>query len=301
MNVPIFTMIVGLPGSGKSAYAKELSEKTNAKICSSDAIREELNGDINSQSNNEEVFKLLHKRIKEYLANGESVIYDATNINSRRRKAFLSELKNISCRKNCIIIAVPFDECCKRNELRERVVPVEVIEKMYKSWNTPYFFEGWDSITIKRNEYKTNVIGFWIANHMNFNQDNPHHTMTLGEHCMAVGKYLEDDKTLLCAGMMHDCGKPFTKSFINSKGEETNIAHYYQHHCVGAYNSLFYIYPNDVDPLKVSIIINLHMHPYFWEKDINNGEKTMGKYKKLWGEELFDNVMRLHGADLNAH
>lgn len=47
MNKPTFTMMVGLPGSGKSTYAKELADRTNAKLCSSDAIREELTGDIN--------------------------------------------------------------------------------------------------------------------------------------------------------------------------------------------------------------------------------------------------------------
>lgn len=301
MNKPIFIMLVGLPGSGKSTYAKELSKRINAKICSSDAIREELTGDINSQNNNEEVFKLLHKRIKEHLLNGENVIYDATNINSKRRRAFLQELNNITCIKECIIIAVPFEECCKRNELRERTVPVEVIERMYKSWNTPYFFEGWDSITIERDESETKVIGFWIVDHMNFNQDNPHHTMSLGRHCAMVGCNLSNNPTLLCAGLLHDCGKPFTKSFINSKGEETDIAHYCQHHCVGAYDSLFYKFPEEVDDLDVSIIINLHMQPYFWEKDSENGEKNMNKYKKLWGEWLFDNIMKLHEADKKAH
>ena len=42
---PYFVMMVGLPGSSKSTYAKQLAEETNAIICSSDAIREELCGD----------------------------------------------------------------------------------------------------------------------------------------------------------------------------------------------------------------------------------------------------------------
>ena len=301
MNKPTFTMMVGLPGSGKSTYAKELAERTNAKICSSDAIREEITGDINSQTNNEEVFKLLHKRIKEHLANSKSVIYDATNINSKRRRAFLSELKNIPCYKDCVIIAVPFEECCKRNESRERTIPIEVIERMYKNWNTPYFFEGWDSIKIKNDQYKNKLVENWVCDHLDFKQDNPHHSMELGWHCAMVGEFLNGDITLINAGLLHDCGKPFTKSFINSKGEETDIAHYYQHHCVGAYDSLFYVYPKDVNPLEVSTIINLHMQPYFWEKDAENGEKTMNKYKTLWGDELFERVMRLHEADKKAH
>lgn len=303
MSKPTFTMMVGLVGSGKSTYAKQLSKETNAVICSSDAIREELCGDENSQDKNEEVFKILHSRIKECLRKGANVIYDATNINSKRRRAFLSELRNIPCIKKCVIMAVPFDDCCEQNKSRDRVVPYEVIERMYKNWNTPYWFEGWDEIEMKfKDDFGVaNVIGIWISDHMYFNQDNPHHSCSLGKHCALVGQDLLKNNLLHCAGLLHDCGKPFTKSFINSKGEETDIAHYYQHHCCGAYDSLFFRYPDDVDRLDVSILINLHMMPYFWEKDKEHGEKTRQKYQKLWGNELYDNVMKLHEADKKAH
>ena len=304
MSKPTFTMMVGLVGSGKSTYAKQLSEETNAIVCSSDAIREELCGDENSQDNNDEVFKILHSRIKDNLKNGKNVIYDATNINSKRRRAFLSEIKNIPCVKKCVIMATPFEMCCIQNESRDRVVPYEVIERMYKNWNTPYWFEGWNEIEIKTREkyYEIlDIIPSWVLNHMNYNQDNPHHSMTLGKHCEAVGKNLIGNKLLCYAGLLHDCGKPFTKSFVNSKGEETDIAHYYQHHCVGAYDSLFFAYPDGVDRLDVSVLINLHMMPYFWEKDKEHGEKTRQKYQKLWGDKLYSNVIKLHEADKKAH
>lgn len=294
-------MMVGLPGSGKSTYAKELADKYNAVICSSDEIRKELFGNEDVQDKNDEVFRLLHKRIKDYLNNKRSVIYDATNINSKRRRAFLSELKNTVCFKRCIIMATPFEECLINNFNRGRVVPHKAIEKMYKNWNTPYWFEGWDDIEIKYpdNKYYYNYyynVDYFIKSHMNYNQDNPHHTMTLGEHCKAVGNELKDNNTLYYAGLLHDCGKTFTKSFVNSKGEETNIARYYQHHCVGAYHSMFFKYPSDVDILDVSILINLHMMPYFWEKD-----NTRQKYKELWGDELYNDIMLLHTADKKNH
>lgn len=305
MSKPTFTMMVGLVGSGKSTYAKQLSKETNAVICSSDVIREELCGDENSQDKNEEVFKILHSRIKECLRKGVNVIYDATNINSKRRRAFLSELRNIPCIKKCVIMATPFDDCCEQNSSRERVVPYEAIERMYKNWNTPYWFEGWDEIEIKYPDryidgLNKNIFD-WLNTYMDYNQENPHHSMTLGEHCKSVGYSLMGNNTLSQAGLLHDCGKPFTKSFINSKGEETDVGHYYQHHCVGAYDSLFFDYILEVNKLDVSILINLHMMPYFWEKDKEHGEKTRQKYQKLWGNELYDNVMKLHEADKKAH
>ena len=42
MSIPIFTMMVGLPGSGKSTYAEKLSKERSAIICSSDKVREDL-------------------------------------------------------------------------------------------------------------------------------------------------------------------------------------------------------------------------------------------------------------------
>lgn len=206
-------MMVGLPGSGKSTYAKELADEMRAVICSSDAIREELRGDENSQDKNEEVFKILHSRIKECLVKGVNVIYDATNINSKRRRAFLSELRNIPCIKKCVIMAVPFDDCCVQNESRDRVVPYEVIERMYKNWNTPYWFEGWDEIEMKfkDNFEVTNTADNFIKIHMDYEQDNPHHSMTLGEHCQTVGESLVDNELLYYAGLLHDVGKPFCK------------------------------------------------------------------------------------------
>lgn len=85
MNRPTLTMLCGLPGSGKSTYAKQLSDETNAIICNSDAIRRELFGNENLQENNDTVFKILHSRIKENLKSGHDVIYDATNIHSKRQ------------------------------------------------------------------------------------------------------------------------------------------------------------------------------------------------------------------------
>ena len=43
------------------------------------------------------------------------------------------------------------------------------------------------------------------------------------------------------------------------------------------------------------------MQPYFWEKETDFGEAMRQKYRKLWGEKLFNDVMKLHEADKIAH
>ena len=126
-------MIMGLPCSGKSTFAQKLAEEYNTNLHSSDAIREELTGDINNQEHNNEVFQTLHKRIKDDLRNGKSCIYDACNISYKQRMAFLSELKNIPCEKQCMLMATPYEWCIERSAKRESKVPSMLLKECTKA------------------------------------------------------------------------------------------------------------------------------------------------------------------------
>ena len=113
---PVLVMMVGLPASGKSTIAYNLAMENNYIVFSSDALREELYLDINDQTHNHELFVELHKRIKTALKEGNNVIYDACNLSSKRRVAFLQELKRIPCRKECIIAATPYEQCLRKSD-----------------------------------------------------------------------------------------------------------------------------------------------------------------------------------------
>lgn len=306
MDKPVFIMMCGLVASGKSYKAKELAKDYDATIFSSDDLREELFGDVNNQEHNQEVFTELHRRIKECLRNGKSAIYDACNISYKRRMGFIQELKNIPCEKICVLMATPYEECLRRNAERERKVPEYAIERMYRSFDVPYWYEGWDDIIVewsKDTQFKG--INEWLSSVENFSQDNSHHSLTLGQHCERALDYVfevADDTDYRCivlrgAAALHDCGKCFTKTFKNSNGETTVQAHYYGHEHVGSYDSLFY--GMLCSPLDVAIVIRWHMQPYFWERD--NNEKLHNKYRKLWGEDLYQDIMKIHEADKVSH
>lgn len=304
MNKPKFFMMVGLVASGKSYRAQELAKEYDTEIFSSDELRIELYGDVNHQTDNDKLFIELHRRIKECLKSGKSAIYDATNLNYKRRMAFLAELKNIPCEKICVVMATPYEECLKRNAERERKVPEEVIKRMYMSWTCPYWYEGWDGIGITYSDGAENSYGspqYWVELVMDYNQHNSHHTLSLGEHCLETFLYLEDNHQsswdLSGAALIHDCCKPKTATFINARGEETEECHYYNHQHCSSYDSLFF---SDINEhLYVATLILWHMQPYFWERD--NNEKQHNKYRKLWGEKLYNDIMLLHEADRNAH
>lgn len=302
MTPKIFVMC-GLVGSGKSYKAKELAEQYDAQIFSSDTLREELFGDVNDQSNNTKLFEELHKRIKNCLREGKNTIYDATNINYKRRMSFLSELTNIPCEKICILMATPYEECLKRNAERERKVPEHVIKRMYMNFNCPYNYEGWDEIQIEYSDGAKDSYGDpcdWVESVINYNQHNSHHSLTLGQHCISTFQKVYSTPNrfweITTAAFIHDCGKPKTATYINSKGEKTEECHYYQHNFVGAYDSLFF--RGVFDHLYVAQLIQWHMHPYMsWKQS----EKAKERDRKMLGELLFEDIMKLHEADVAAH
>lgn len=304
MNRPTFLMLVGLPCSGKSTMAKELAEKYNANIHSSDALREELLGDINDQTNNELVFQTLHKRIKDDLRNGKSCVYDACCVRYKERMAFLQELKNILCEKICVLMAAPYEVCLERSQKRDRKVPEHVIKRMYRNFDPPWYYEGWDNIHVEYAPNSEGSLGWareWVESVAYYNQDNSHHALTLGSHCWQAVKYLDrhipdssSPTELRYAAMLHDCGKPFCKTFTNTKGEITEQAHYYGHEHTGSYDSLFY--EMACCNLRVAVLIRWHMQLYFIKE-----KKTLNKYRKLWGENLYSDLQNLHRADISAH
>lgn len=311
-RIPEFTMLVGLPASGKTALANQM-KGGYTKVHSSDELRQELYGDVNDQTHNQELFVELHRRIKQDLIDGYDVIYDAANINKKRRIAFLQELKNIICRKRCIVVMTPYERCVELNNLRDRKVPESVIRNMLLNWQPPDYSEGWDSIEIHFNMNKDEDIRRWSFPTLfegdcgidNFPQENSHHSLTLGEHCRKANRYLRNkypDKIYIQhAALLHDIGKIETKTYLNSKGENDGDCHYYQHHCVGAYNSMFYLYYYGFSSNLIIYISNLiyyHMHPYISWK---SSEKAKMNDRKLLGDEMFNDILLLHEADIAAH
>ena len=313
---PVFLMVVGLPGSGKSTYIEKYY--SNYHVHSSDAIREELSGDVNNQDINKQVFNTLHKRVKEDLVAGYSVVYDATNISWKRRKAFLQELKNINCHKECVLMATPFELCVQRNNERYRVVPYFVIERMYKNFDIPWYNEGWDSIVIAyANSDAMAQYGDWsrfVVDHLDFAQDSKWHTETLGDHCLKTLQYVETREADLTPGniletkiaaALHDCGKPFCKAFKDSKGEPSEFAHYYNHENVGAYNSLFYGKEDGVDSLLVAALIRYHMVLHFFKdwkpRTVEKYENEFVEHEYLQLIKFYDALKILHEGDKKAH
>lgn len=303
-----FNMLIGCPSSGKSTIAEEIFKDYNTTIISSDSIRGEFFGDINDQNHNSEVFNIMFNGTLKCLYNGTSIIYDATNINRRKRIILLKQLPK-NCEKIAIVVCPPIENCFDRNYSRDRTIPNYVISRMYRNFQPPSYQEGFDKILYYKNSEdsfsKNNFEENYLCPH-----DNPNHTLSCGLHCTAAANKMlqllfEDternkkyDKVLITAALWHDAAKFKCKTFTDKKGNISNIAHYYNHENCSAYD---FLSENCDDKSfsngELTLIANLiQNHMIFF-----NNEAAKNKVKEFYGEEFWKLLTLLNKADRMAH
>ena len=295
----LFVMI-GIPGAGKSTIAKEIAERELAVVVSSDAVRGVLYGDENIQGDPAKVFRIVNDNIKCHLRNGHNVIMDATNINSKKRAAFLREMSKVcpDCEKIAVVVVADRDTCVSRDLLRERTVGEAVIDRMIANFQPPFYYEGWDKIEY-HNTGKPIELGELFAQAVKFDQKNHHHTLTLGKHMEVAASYV-DDYVDSIAAYYHDIGKLFCQTF-----DDDGEAHYYNHHYIGAYvwlcSDLCYDWMHNdrcYSPWWVAQLICWHMTPY---QNMSKDEFATWAVKRGMPEDLIDSIWKLHEADKEAH
>ena len=99
---------------------------------------------------------------------------------------------------------------------------------------------------------------------------------------------------------LHDIGKIFCKTFRNSRGEITDVAHFYNHENIGAYLYLSLMAVANINgTLRATdeLAVNLIQH----HMDFFKGEKYLEKVKARFGNDFFEMLEIIHKYDLLAH
>lgn len=307
---PKFIMLIGIPGCGKTTYCKAYkAENPNTIHLSSDEIRMAMtnNNPEYTKEENNFVFKYMSDEALKELNNGNNVLYDATNLTRKSRKTILERLPKY-CEVNAIIFTPTIQECIERDNQRESLAKVgaDVIDKMVRRFQIPYYNEGFDSIDIITTsliENDNDSIKSYNSSidSMKISHDNKHHRLSIYDHSIEARNYAKNknfDITVYRAAMYHDIGKPYCKTFMNRKGEVSEEAHYYDHQNVGAYIYLSKMFVHNYltgkaaigEQLFIGWLINNHMELY------NNS-----KYIKSLPDFMRIPLEQLHECDVKAH
>ncbi len=137
-------MLVGLPGSGKSTWARAQGQT----VLSSDEMRLLLAGDETDQTIHSRVFGAMRYLLRQRLQIGAGdTIIDATNLRRKDRKPWLKLGAGFGATVEAVYFDVPLGVCLERNAARGRVVPPEVIRAMQARLEPPSAAEGFCQIT----------------------------------------------------------------------------------------------------------------------------------------------------------
>lgn len=141
-------MLIGVPASGKSTAAENISRReNNAVILSTDKIRAALYGKESIQGYWPEIEAVLYKDIKNAITNKKNIILDATHYKKEYRAKIIKNFSKYS-EFSAYYFNYPFNIVYDRNKNRGRVVPFNVLAAMYSELRAapPLLSEGFKSI-----------------------------------------------------------------------------------------------------------------------------------------------------------
>ena len=126
---------VGIPGAGKTTWVERAFG--NVPIVSTDRLRSVLLGDVNDQSRNDMIIGRSIAAAESIVSAGGTVVYDATNTSHDRRELIRRAIRRSGVRSTMVYFDTSLDEALRRNTVRPRAVPDEVIRRFYRRLEAP--------------------------------------------------------------------------------------------------------------------------------------------------------------------
>lgn len=121
-------------------------------------------------------------------------------------------------------------------------------------------------------------------------QNNPHHIYTVGEHLMKALTCIRADKALRIAALLHDIGKPRTKTT-----DEDGIDHFYGHAQLGEKMAVDILKRLKFDNDTITKVRNyVKYHDY----EIDTTPKAVRRALNKIGEEYFSQILEIKLADM---
>lgn len=152
--MPSVTLLIGLPASGKSTYAKQWVKRGKNRVrVNRDSLRLMIHGEAFDYKYEDDVTDAQYACLHEFMRQGKDIIVDECNLNPKTRKklmetAALRHYKVIT--DDHLFKEVSIEECIKRDSHRSTPVGKDVIERMY--------YDYWEHQEKPTNEGTTHAI-----------------------------------------------------------------------------------------------------------------------------------------------
>jgi len=118
---PCLVVVSGLPGTGKSYFCRRLAERAEVVVLESDRLRKTLfSSPTYGQDEHLRLFPACHALVRELLAGGVSVAFDATNLEERHREPLYHIADQVGAELVIVQVSAPEEVVHKRLENRER-------------------------------------------------------------------------------------------------------------------------------------------------------------------------------------
>lgn len=155
--MPKCTILVGVPGSGKSTWLQDQKIHENRYVASTDNIIEQIAGGFNMTYN--DGFKnliafaeqVMWKELGMFAKDLRDQVYvDRTNLTVKSRQKFITALKPYGYEFDCVVFPTPdLGELDRRLHSRPgKTIPRNVIRSMLESFEMPTKEEGFTSVTV---------------------------------------------------------------------------------------------------------------------------------------------------------
>lgn len=129
---------------------------------------------------------------------------------------------------------------------------------------------------------------------MNTPQNNPHHKYNVGDHTVEALKRIDADKVLRLAVLLHDVGKPETRS-TDAEG----IDHFYEHYKKSGEKSEEILRRLKYDNHTIKSVRHLiEWHDFRWDDESYAGMAKVRRLVSKVGIEYFEPLLKLQKADI---
>jgi predicted kinase len=242
----VLTVLVGIPASGKSTVARELTKDRRAVFIHADDLKQDLYGEqLQANDIDDAVLQAVQDRLFDAMRSGQHIVLDAKHRVPKYRKPYLELARRHGYQTEAIFLNVPLEEALamnqKRKEKGEPSVSESQIRRYERLLQIPTFAEDFDRIEVRTTErlnreaadffraeeerlikHPTRLIRKleadgrlekWLPElyrAIPVDQHNPHHRFTVYEHILKTAEVVAGTSLkMVWTMLLHDIGKAY--------------------------------------------------------------------------------------------